>query len=376
MSEQEVFDRTLESLYAAMLNDARCPEAFRLIDETCGVKGSALLIGEGPRLDVCVSSLGLYVHGQRRLDLECDYLENYHARDERVPRGRRLPYGQLVPTVDLFSAEELKTSATYQEFCAKAEAQKGLVVRLEAPRGYTHITWAINDPVAPGGWSSGQIRMIERLLPHIRQLVGVRVMLTTAGILVASLQDLLGARGFGVLHLDRSRRILAANGRAQDILRSGTFLSDQGGRLQARLPKDRRRFDRLLASALPRGGIAAVGGSMSLGSPQFLPGLVVHVKPAVVSEADYADPRIAALVLIVESSRQRCLEPELVTEALGLTPAEGQVAVWLTEGKRVAKIAETLGRKESTIYWHLSQIYARHGLTGQADLVRLVLSLA
>ncbi|MCY3968719.1 MAG: helix-turn-helix transcriptional regulator [Acidobacteria bacterium] len=376
MSEQEAFERVLRSSYAAMLDDARCPEAFALIDETCGVKGTSLLVGQGPRVDGRVTLLGMYRHGQRRLDLESDYVANYYHRDERVPRIRRLAYDHLVPTTELFSAEELKASATYNEFCAKAECQNGLLVRLEAPRGYTHVTWAITEPVAPRGWDSSQIRMLERLLPHIRQLATVRLMLTSSGLLVASLQDLLGARGFGVLHLDRRRRIVAANGRAEDTLRSAELLSDEGGRLRACLPKDRRRFDRLLADALPPRGVAAVGGSVSLGSPPLLPGLVVHVKPTVGSETDYEDRRIAASVLIVESSRQPCLEPVLVAEALGLTPAEAKVAIWLTEGKRVGEIAEALGRTESTVYWHLSQIYARHGLSGQADLVRLVLSVA
>ena len=376
MGEQEAFDRILRSLYAAMLDDALWPEASALIDAACGLKGSGVLIGEGPRVDFHVSSLGLYEHGQRRVDLECDYFENYHDRDERVPRVRRLPYGQLVPTVDLYSTEELKGSATYNEFCARSGSQKGLLVRLEAPRGYSHFTWAIADSLRPAAWDTGQIRTIERLLPHVRQLASVRLALTNAGILVASLQDLLDVRGFGVLHLDRRGRILATNGRAEDILRANTFLSDEGGAFRARLPRDRHRFDRLLASALRPRGDVAVGGSMSLGSPPHVSGLMVHVRPTAVSETDHEKRRIAASVLIVESGRQPRLETELVAEALGLTPVEARVAVWLTEGKSVVEMAEELGRTESTIYWHLSQIYARHGLSGQADLVRLVLSLA
>ncbi len=115
---------------------------------------------------------------------------------------------------------------------------------------------------------------------------------------------------------------------------------------------------------------------MSLVSPPHLSGLVVHVRPTAKSETDHGDRRVAASVLIVESGRQPSLETKLVAEALGLTPLEAKVTFWLTEGKRVSEIADALGRRESTIYWHLSQIYARHGLSGQADLVRLVLSLA
>ena len=57
----------------------------------------------------------MYNRGQRREDLEREYLENYHATDERVPRFRQLPGGRLVHVKDLHTAEELKASPTYNE---------------------------------------------------------------------------------------------------------------------------------------------------------------------------------------------------------------------------------------------------------------------
>ena len=59
-----------------------------------------------------------------------------------------------------------------------------------------------------------------------------------------------------------------------------------------------------------------------------------------------------------------------------LTPTETQVAVWLAEGKSVRDMAEATGRTQSAIYWHLQQIYQKQSISRQADLVRLVLSLA
>ena len=59
-----------------------------------------------------------------------------------------------------------------------------------------------------------------------------------------------------------------------------------------------------------------------------------------------------------------------------LTPPETQVAVWLAEGKRVRNMAKATGHTDAAIYWHLQRIYQKHSLSRQADLVRLVLSLA
>ena len=59
-----------------------------------------------------------------------------------------------------------------------------------------------------------------------------------------------------------------------------------------------------------------------------------------------------------------------------LTPGETQVAVWLAEGKSVRDMAEATGRTEGAIYRHLKNIYQKQSISRQADLVRLVLSLA
>ena len=47
-----------------------------------------------------------------------------------------------------------------------------------------------------------------------------------------------------------------------------------------------------------------------------------------------------------------------------------------TEGKSVRDMADARGHTEAAIYWHLQRIYQKHSISRQADLVRLVLSLA
>ena len=62
--------------------------------------------------------------------------------------------------------------------------------------------------------------------------------------------------------------------------------------------------------------------------------------------------------------------------ALGLTPVESQIAVWMAEGKTVREIAAALEYTDRSVRWYLHQIYHKHRLAGQVDLVRLVLSMA
>ncbi|MDE0164731.1 MAG: helix-turn-helix transcriptional regulator [Bryobacterales bacterium] len=374
MTDQDAFERILASLHVAMLDDTRWPATSALIDEACGLTCNALWVDEGPKDDIGLLLLGFFYRGQRRPDLEREYLEVYHPINEAIPRHLQLPEGRLVLLKDLFTPEELKTSLTYNEAYSRMNCQNGLSALLDGPGG-SHMTWSLGDPAATDGWGASQITMVKGLMPHIRQFVRVRQALVRAQTRNTTLTTLLDNSRIGVLHLDRRGRILAVNDRARSILQRGDGLSDSDGVLRASTPEDNSRLDRLLDAALPTSGAVAVSGSMLLGRSSVLPPLVVHVKPVGVAQHDYGARHVAALVLIVDPSSQHRIAPALVAKTLGLTPAESQVAVWLAEGKSVNEIAEATGRSRDSIYWHLKQIYRKRHISRQADLVRLVLSI-
>ena len=375
MSQQNAFKRILASLHDAMLDDTLWPGTSALIDEACGITGNTLLVGEGPKDDIRAVFVGLYYRGQRREDLEREYLEVYHPIDERVPRFRDLPDSRLVPIAELYTAEELKTSPTYNDLFLRGHYQHGLNVRLDGPDG-SHISWGLGDPVSAGGWGSSEITLVKELLPYIRQFVRVRQALVRAEARHTTATALLENYRVGAIHLDRRGRILEVNDRARRILRRGGRLSDNNGVLCARAPEDQVRLARLMADALPSSGAVALSGSMRLGRSSRWPPFVVHVKPVDVPQPDYGAPPVAALVLIVEPGRQQRLDPDVVARTLGLTPAESQVAVSLAAGQSVREMAEATGHTTDAIYWHLKHIYKKRSISRQADLVRLVLSIA
>ena len=338
MSDQVVFERTLASLHDAMLDDTDWPATSALIDEACGLWGNALAVGDGPEEDTWVNIVGIYSLGERRTDLEREYLKVYRPKDERVLRLRQLPADRLMPTKDLYTAEEMKTSATYKEILLKSNAQNGLNVRLEGLDG-SHIFWVTANPVTRQDWESSQVAMVTRLLPHIRQFVCIRQALGRAQALETTATALLENPRIGVIHLDRRGRVLAANDRARHILQRGDGLSDRDGVLCAWSPDAQSRLVRLLAAALPTDGRVAVSGSMTLRRSAGLLPLVVHIKPMSAPQPVYGGRHTAALVLLVEPGHPHHVDPDLVAETLGLTPVESQVAVWLAEGRSVDDIA-------------------------------------
>ena len=374
MSDRDAFARILASLYDAMLDDTLWPSTSGLIDEACGTMGNTLLVGEGPKDDIRARFVGLFFRGHRRPDLEREYLEVYYPIDERIPRFRRLPDSSLVPVKTLYTAKELTTSRTFNEALSRGKFQNGLNVRLDEPDG-SHLSLGFCDPVASDAWDSSQVNMITRLLPHIRQFVRVRQAIVRAEARAKTVTSLFDNPRIGIIHLDRRGQIVAANDRARGILRRGDGLSDRKGMLRGDTGEDQLRLERLLAAALPDSADIPVSGSMRLHRSSALLPWVAHVKPVGTPQPDYGARPIAALVLVVEPSRHHRIDPKLVAETLGLTPGESQVAVWLAEGKSVEEMAAATGNTKKAIYWHLQQIYQKHYISRQVDLVRLVLSI-
>ena len=280
MSEREAFDRILASLHEVALDHAQWSSATALIDDTLRAHGSSMIFGDGhSEEDIQIYFAWSFFRGQRCRELERDYLKTYYPLDERVPRLRHAPDSQLFHTTDLYAdEEELRASVTYNELLARAHAQNSIHVRLDGPNG-SRIVWGINDPVDGDGWSSAQLDSIRRLLPHIRQTVHVQQALAGAGALGASFAQLLDTTGLGIVQLDGRGRIVAANDRARDLLRSGDGLFDEDGFLCARRPEENAELQGLLARALPQFGGQGAGGSTMVRRSSALPPLVLHVNP-------------------------------------------------------------------------------------------------
>ena len=382
MSQQDAFDRILASLHEAALDDARWPATSGMIDEACGIKGNSLALGARHLDDSVQIFMARFFHrGQRREDWEREYYQVYHAHDERAPRLNRVPDGQIVHVKDLYTEQERKTSLVYNEVLPHADNQNSLNVHLDGPDG-THIVWVLADPVGRGGWEPAQTKMIEGLLPHVRQFVRVRQALANAHIIGASLAELVDSTDMGVICLDQRGRIVEMNDRAFELFRQGGGLRADGGglradggRLLADLPRDNDRLQRLLARALPPCGGQPTGGSMTIARSFGWSRLTLHVNPVYAHPMSFGRQRVSALLLVGEpGGSQPRLDPRIVGAALGLTPLQSQIAIPLAQGREIGCIAQTLGRKESTVRWHIKRLLRSQGIHRQSDLVRLVLS--
>lgn len=376
MSQQDRFEKILAWLQEAAFDDSRWPCVSALIDEALGIKGNILVTGDGASGDdVDIFFARFCYRGQRKEELERRYFESYYALDERIPRVRQLPDGQLVHMASLYTDEEKKTSPAYNEALPIGDTRDGVNVRLDGPDG-SRIVWVTADPVDAEGWSTERVETIERFLPHLRHFVRVRHALIDARALGASFAVLLENARYGVIQLDRRGRIVAANDRACDLLRRADGLFDESGLLRAATPRQDAALQKLLARALPRFGGQGTVGAMMITRPAASPRLALHVSPVGGEGSDLRPVRTAAIVLVVDPADRARVDPRVVETTLGLTPAESRVALLLAQGSSIQDIAIGTGRSSGTIRWHIKQIFSKVNVSRQLELVQMVQSLA
>ncbi len=375
MAEADRVEHILENLYKAALGEVGLASAAASINQTIETAGQSLTFVEvdpGGEFEIQMSRF--FEGAERRDDLQQLYFRDYYWRDEAIPRLAGLRDGELLYKSNLYSDQEMRTSAAYNEFRCVNNSENGLFIGIDGLDGLA-IVWSFANPTSREGWGHDQIHAIRRLAPHIRQFARVRRALADARALGASLAELLENRRLGLIQLDRRARILEANDRAREILLKRDGLGDDKGVPAAECEQENVELRRLLSEALPPFGGPGIGGSMKVTRRKARSPLVLEVHPVRPMDTDRWAWRVRALVLIVDPAVRPRVEPDLVASVLGLTPAESRVAVAVANGQTVAGIAHALGCAESTVKTHLKRVYRKQGIRKQTELVQRILSL-
>jgi DNA-binding CsgD family transcriptional regulator len=179
-----------------------------------------------------------------------------------------------------------------------------------------------------------------------------------------------------VLMLDQQRRIAYLNPAAERMLASSSGLVWRGKRLAASSSEDDQALQRLIRAALSLGqGSRQAGGTLALRTPDGRPGLNVNVHPLNVAQeaVTLGGPRIAVIVFLTPPPVPPTLSGEALRSRFALTPAETRLALALTGGDGLKRVAEELGISHGTARSQLLVIFSKTGARRQTALVRLLM---
>ena len=175
------FDRIVAALQEAALDHSLWLRAMALIDDACELHGSHMFLvqdsADAPPTYLCGKYLS---QGIARDDIEQRYASSCFQSDARVLRLLRMPAGCLLRNDDLLDEQEQQASSAYAEYLRTWGAVDQLNVRLDVADDLK-LFWTIARSTTNGAWRHSQLRLLQRLLPHIGHAVRVSQALRQAG---------------------------------------------------------------------------------------------------------------------------------------------------------------------------------------------------
>ncbi|MCX2723040.1 response regulator [Roseibium salinum] len=176
----------------------------------------------------------------------------------------------------------------------------------------------------------------------------------------------------GIVFLDRDNRVVFANEAAYafSIETDGLCV---GRQIQLRERVAAKQIFSLMAEATDAGlnGIEFTAG-VPVGRASNAHDVLALICSLPGSRSAGAGVPVA-VAFLSDPARRLHLSRDLIASLFGLTPTEAEIALELTEGHRREAIAERLGITNTTVAFHMRNLFQKTGTNRQADLVAKIL---
>ncbi len=232
--------------------------------------------------------------------------------------------------------------------------------------------------------SGNQIRArMQLVLPHLFCSLEAMQRLHFAEHTVATTLTAIDRLSLGVLLLDEKGAVAFANRSARRIL-------DDGAGLRLRKPAHSGKLGHLTAEDAAASEAIGAAISASLTRDPYAPHSSSCVTvPRTSDAASYTlqfsalgdrnkigeDSGVyAAIAFIADGAQEVEIDPALLQNAYGLTPAEAKVAAALIECSTAEQVATQLGTSPNTVRTQIKQIYAKLGVDTRARFVKLMMA--
>lgn len=300
-----------------------------------------------------------------------DFRDHWVGQDihDHKARVRRSLWNKAVLSEFEFVSQEEEARSPYvQEFLAGIDLARGLYSIQGGEQGVARASIAaLKSPNAPMASERVLVAGAE-LLPHLLRAAR----LASKALTHATAAQYFDLAAHAVLLLDSGARLIWCNGRAEALLRSGVFNAGIDGKLRsqgmAQSLLDRLTLEarQLASSRLPHATIQRAAGQQLVVRGRLLADVAA---PAIA----YRSPRILIECLALGPSRS--VEQRL-QQTFGLTVAEAQVALMLSEDRELIDIATCRCVAVETVRSQLRSILKKLGVARRTGVAQIVARLS
>ena len=298
------------------------------------------------------------------------YREQFFSLDPFVS----LPLEQVIALEDILPDKELVTSDYYLHYLKPINLFRILGVDTSEPGGML-ARLRFSRRASEARFKTTERQLLTLLTPHLSRAIEIYAKLNR----MTSERDLYAGAvnqlSVASIILDEQGRMLTTNAVGRALLDQGEGLSLRDGHLHI----EGRDINKELQEALTSIIRAQLHGETSVVRALRVPrpggrsdlGLVVRPVPAAQWSEGQVSP--SAAVFVSDPDLQESTSQPILGALFELTPAEANLATLLARGLNLAQVSVAQNISQHTARAQLKSIFAKTGVSRQAELVRLVL---
>lgn len=312
-----------------------------------------------------------------RPETAIDYIRDYHHRNPRMAPAMALSGDQWMHCHEHFNDEFVRGSAFYQDFLIPHGGRYLSATKLIDDDRFVVMFGAFRG-VGAKPLGAAEVEAFERLRAHFRGALQIYSELREVQLEAAAGRHMLDRLGRPILVIDEQRGIRHANAAAMRLLAESPLLRRDGPYLRCVRRPDDERLVELVHRQLSPGHADSLAQRQVLRlkrSPGEPPVLLFLIRLRPVESMHVLGRVPVAIVIYHEAGQSIEIDPLVIGEAFDLTPAEARVAAMLAQGITPDAIAQGRQVAGATVRTQIRSVYAKLGITRQADLIRYLVEL-
>jgi DNA-binding NarL/FixJ family response regulator len=362
MASQFIDEKLIDALYGTALRDGNWRPALDRFRNLLNSAETAFTVMTGGPSLVAVETTGRVLTPEVRKQ----YADHFaHVDPKLVILAARSP-GYLFNDVRHFDDKFVASDPFYQDYSRRLGTRHTLDMLLRRSGGRAVYLAAMRTRGA-GPYDRDIERFFRQASAHFFRAFALREKMNR----LQRSGDALDQLEFGIIVVDACRRVVLLNRIAEQHVREGTQLFLRNGQIFARSPSGDQQLQALIDVGL--------AGNRATGSVRLACGesgsQILWTVPLLES-GPIASVSAPAILLVLTDAARHGPHAADVAAVYGLTDGETRVALAIAEGCTLQTIAARGGVKYSTVRTQLFSIMRKMGVHRQADVTRLLVSLA
>ena len=298
------------------------------------------------------------------------YREQFFSLDPFV----NLPLDKVIALEDILPDKELVSSNYYLHYLQPIGLFRILGVDTAEPGGML-ARLRFSRKRSESRFLSHERQLLAYITPHLRRAIQIYAKLNR----MTSERDVYAGAvsqlSVATMILDEQGRLLTTNTVGRALLDQADGLSLRGQHLHIDGRDINKELQQALATIIKaqQSGETSLVRALRIPRPAGRSDLGLVIRPVPTSQWSEGQSSPCAAIFISDPDLQESASRQILGELFDLTPAEANLATLLARGLSLAEVSTAQSISQHTARAQLKSIFAKTGVSRQAELVRLVL---